>query len=146
MPVYLINSNISYISVNNIYRHIETAMSAVRMPHVRTSTHRGLLSAIWVLIAQWLERLTGDQKVAGSIPVWGSETFFWVCDKAWVANSFPLIHQAASHLHTYIFTTVMFISGKQIDLDGRNYVLKLLVHQSVSSGMKVTAWILNREQ
>ena len=25
---------------------------------------------------EWLERLTGDQKVAGSIPVWGSETFF----------------------------------------------------------------------
>ena len=23
-----------------------------------------------------------DQKVAGSIPVWGSETFFWICDKA----------------------------------------------------------------
>ena len=23
-----------------------------------------------------LERLTGDQKVAGSIPVWASETFF----------------------------------------------------------------------
>ena len=26
--------------------------------------------------AQWSEHLTGDQKVAGSIPVWGSETFF----------------------------------------------------------------------
>ena len=48
----------------------------------------GLLSAIWVLVAQWLERLTGDQKVAGSIPVWNSETFFWVCDKAWVAKQF----------------------------------------------------------
>ena len=43
-----------------------------------TGIHRGLLSAIWVLVAQWLERLTGDQKVAGSIPVCGSETFFWV--------------------------------------------------------------------
>ena len=49
----------------------------------------GLLSAIWVLVAEWLERLTGDQKVAGPIPIWGSETVFWVCDKAWVANSFP---------------------------------------------------------
>ena len=39
------------------------------------------------MVAQWLERLTGDQKVAGSIPVWGSQTFFWVCDTAWVANS-----------------------------------------------------------
>ena len=27
-----------------------------------------------VAISQWLERLTGDQKIAGSIPVWGSET------------------------------------------------------------------------
>ena len=56
----------------------------------RTGIYRGLLSAIWVLVAQWLERLTGDQKVAGSIPVWASETFFWVCDKAWVANSYPV--------------------------------------------------------
>ena len=29
------------------------------------------------LIAQWLERLTGDQKVADSIPVWGSEIFLF---------------------------------------------------------------------
>ena len=28
--------------------------------------------------------------------------FFWVCDKAWVANSFPLIYQAASH-PSYIY-------------------------------------------
>ena len=61
---------------------------------IRTGTYRGLLSAIWVLVAQWLERLTGDQKVAGPIPVWGSETFFWVCDKAWVANNFH--HDAVS--------------------------------------------------
>ena len=62
------------------------------------------LSAIWVLVAQWLEHLTGDQKVAGSIPVWVSEAFFWVCDKAWVANSFPLIYQTASHLkYIYIY-------------------------------------------
>ena len=40
--------------------------------------------AIWVLVAQWLERLTRDQKIAGSISVWGSETLFWVCDKALV--------------------------------------------------------------
>ena len=26
-------------------------------------------------VAQWLECLTGDQKVAGPIPVWGSEIF-----------------------------------------------------------------------
>ena len=48
-----------------------------------------------------------DEKVAGSIPVWGSETFFWVCDKAWVANSFPLIYQAASH-PSYIYITCKF--------------------------------------
>ena len=27
-------------------------------------------------VAQWLEHLTGDQKIACPIPVWGSETFF----------------------------------------------------------------------
>ena len=58
------------------------------MSHVRTSTHRSLLSAIWVLVDQWLKGLTGHQKVACSIPVWGSETYFWVCDKAWVANNY----------------------------------------------------------
>ena len=49
-----------YISINKIYWHIETAVLAVRVSRVRTGTHRGLLSAIWVLVAQWLERLTGD--------------------------------------------------------------------------------------
>ena len=33
-------------------------------------------SSILRLAAQWLERLTGHQKVAGSIPVWGSEIVF----------------------------------------------------------------------
>ena len=33
---------------------------------------------ILVLVAKWLERLTGHQKVACSIPVWGSEIIFWV--------------------------------------------------------------------
>ena len=32
--------------------------------------------AVWVLVAHWLECLTGHQKVTGSIPVWGSETVF----------------------------------------------------------------------
>ena len=31
---------------------------------------------IWVLVAQWLESLTGHHKVAGLIPVWGSEIVF----------------------------------------------------------------------
>ena len=43
---------------------------------------------VLVHVAQWLEHLTGDLRVVGPIPVWGSETFFWVCDKAWVANSY----------------------------------------------------------
>ena len=34
-----------------------------------------LRSAIWVLIAQWLERLTGDQKVVGSSPAWELTNF-----------------------------------------------------------------------
>ena len=43
-----------------------------------------------ITLLLWLERqFTEDQKVAGSIPVCGdSETFFWVCDKAWAAKSF----------------------------------------------------------
>ena len=29
--------------------------------------------------------------IAGSIPIWGPETFFWVCELAWsIANSLPL--------------------------------------------------------
>ena len=35
--------------------HIEIAVLAVRISHVRTSTRRSLLSAIWVLVAQWLD-------------------------------------------------------------------------------------------
>ena len=31
---------------------------------------------IRVLVAQWLERLTGHQKFGGLIPVWGSEIVF----------------------------------------------------------------------
>ena len=63
-----------------------------------TSKHRSLLSVIWVLVAQWNRASHWDQKVAGSIPVSGahSETF-WVCDKAWAANSSPLNYQAWSH-------------------------------------------------
>ena len=34
-----------------------------------------LPSEFWY-IAQWFERLTRDEKVAGLIPIWGSETFF----------------------------------------------------------------------
>ena len=38
---------------------------------------------------------------------WGSETFFWVCDKARVATSFRLIYQAAS-LASYIYILVTY--------------------------------------
>ena len=31
---------------------------------------------IWVMVAQWLERLSGHQNVAGSMSVWGSEIVF----------------------------------------------------------------------
>ena len=39
------------------------------------TSNYNLRSAIWVLIAQWLERLTGDQKVVGSSPVWELRNF-----------------------------------------------------------------------
>ena len=58
---------------------------------------------LYLLLGDVLPRppLYGDQKVAGSIPVWGSETFFWVF---WVANSLALNYQAASH---FIYTFIM---------------------------------------
>ena len=34
------------------------------------------LAPIWISVAQWLERLTGHQKIAASIPVWSSEIVF----------------------------------------------------------------------
>ena len=105
---------ISY--VNKICRHIETAVLAARMSHVRTNTHCSLLSVIWVLVIQLLERLTRDQKVAGSIPVWGSETFFWVSDKDWsVVNNLPL-----NYMYSVEILVHAFVSSK---LDYCNYLL-----------------------
>ena len=43
---------------------------------------------------------------AGSIPVWGSETFFRVCDKAWVANSFPLSNSFIITIQFFIISTI----------------------------------------
>ena len=37
-------------------------------------------SAIWDLIAQWLERLTGDQKVVGSSPACWANNTVMACD------------------------------------------------------------------
>ena len=39
------------------------------------TSNYNLRSAIWVLIAQWLERLTGDQKVVGLSPTWELRNF-----------------------------------------------------------------------
>ena len=104
-----------YIFVKKIYWHIETAVLAVRVSRIQTGSlcHPG-----WV--AQWLERLTGDQKFASLIPVWSSETFFWVCDKAWVANSFPLIYQAANHLHICVCVYIMSIHVKHFTISKLN--------------------------
>ena len=55
-----------------------------------------------------------DQKVAGLIPFWGSETFFWVWNKSWVANSFHLIYQTASHpsyIYIYIYSQNCYVLG-----------------------------------
>ena len=41
-----------------------------------TCLERAPYITIWVLVPHWLERLAGHQKVAGSIPVWGSEIVF----------------------------------------------------------------------
>ena len=34
--------------------------------------------ATWLSVSQWLERYTGHLKVAGSIPIWGSEIVFLI--------------------------------------------------------------------
>ena len=47
---------------------------------VSTCTHRSILSAIWVLVINGYR--ASHRKVASSIPVWGSETFFWI----WAAH------------------------------------------------------------
>ena len=87
----------------------------------------------------------GNQKVAGSIPVCGSETFFWVCDKAWVANSFPLIYQAASHpsyIYIYIYTLIRYtdisrllFSSTCVALTNRYISWPSLCHLSPGSSM-----------
>ena len=58
---------ISYISVNKIYRHIETTVLAVCMSHVQTSTYRSFLSAGSSMVRASNRR--SYQKVAGSILV-----------------------------------------------------------------------------
>ena len=74
--------------------------AVLRMSHyVRTSTHRSLLSAIWVLVAQWLECLTGDQKVARSIPVWGPETFFLILRLSLCSEQFTFKLPSCKSLH-----------------------------------------------
>ena len=51
-----------------IYIYILSLLNlAVGVSHVRTRTHRSFPSTILILVAQWLEHPTGDQKVAGSI-------------------------------------------------------------------------------
>ena len=59
----------------DIYRQIETAELGVRMSLTNQDISQPCLFHLSLGIAQWLERLTGDQKVAGSIPVLGSEIF-----------------------------------------------------------------------
>ena len=91
--------------------HTRTSVLAVRVSRIRNGTHRGLLSAIWVLVARWLERLIGDQKVAGSIPVWGSETFFWVCDKSLSSKqfSFNLPNcKSSSYIYNHLMCFCLF--------------------------------------
>ena len=49
-----------FVKTTNILVHLALArMSSVQ----NRATHRGILSAIWLLAAQSLERLTGDNKV-----------------------------------------------------------------------------------
>ena len=73
------------------------------------------------------ERLLGDQKIAGSISVSSSETFFWVCDKDWVENSFHLIYQAASHLHIYIYLYMIFQTKTILGIGHSSFFQQLLL-------------------
>ena len=62
-----------------------------------------------------------------SIPAWGSETFFWVSNCAWVANSFPLIYQAANHpSYIYMIWDVLKNQLKRESL--RNWVWIVRLH------------------
>ena len=47
--------------------------------------------AIWVSIAQWLERFAGHQKATGLIPVWGSEIVFL---RLWLDNFYQEYSQS----------------------------------------------------
>ena len=102
---FITNSENSFVMLIK-YRHIKTAVLTVRMSHVRTSTHRSLFSVIWVMVAQLLEHLTRDQKVAGSIPVWGWEIFFLVSDKAWsVVSNLPLNYMYSVEILVHAFVS-----------------------------------------
>ena len=71
------------------------------MSHVRTSTHHSLLSLIWVLVAQWLERirLTGDQKACGFDSRLGLRNIFF-SEFALKANKLLLNNEAAWTLNS----------------------------------------------
>ena len=128
---------ISY--VNKICRHIETAVLSVRMSPVRTSTHCSLLSVIWVLVARWLERLTKDQKVAGSIPVWGSETFFWVSDKAWsVVNHLRLNYMYSVEIFVHAFVSSKLDYCNSLLYNIPKYVLNKLIFVQNAAARLIT--------
>ena len=88
------------------------------------------VSAIHVLLNSSLDMLV--YLINEYIYVWrmSSEYFFWVCDKAWVANSFPLIYQAARFFLKYdVFITTFrtWITASEVennfeDREGSNVV------------------------
>ena len=65
---------------------------------IKLSFRSFIVQLIHNLVLNLLNSLNFWISIAGSIPgaqnnfdFWGSETFFWVCDKTWVANSLLLL-------------------------------------------------------
>ena len=68
MSVYLINV---YICMKD-----DLQLGKLKENCLLLKLYRKLRKMLMTYLTEWLKCLTGDQKVAGSIPVWGSETFF----------------------------------------------------------------------
>ena len=62
--------------------------------------------AIWILVAQWLERLTGHQKVVGSVPSEDQKEFLWGLKKFRRLSNIPHAPTFATYItKKFLYTT-----------------------------------------
>ena len=68
-----------------------------------------------LLIAQWLERLTGDQKIVGSSPTW--ELFWNIWENSWEIFIWVKIARRTSSttIHSIIYTVSSVVGGRRLD-------------------------------